>query len=111
MQKIQLCGVVATLVNFHTNSFETIRSKDNCQCQTDFKNGGLKENGGSEPVGCHLETCCMVTNRFGFIQTKHRNVATYKMENYIIFLCDQGKNKKIFIQIKLILIQSYNFCI
>ena len=85
-----MCGVVATLVNFNTNSFEN-SSCTNCQCQVDSEYGRQEKAGASVPTGDHLENCSVYKNRFGFIQTKKKNVATYTFENFILFLSDQGK--------------------
>ena len=85
-----MCGVVATLVNFNTNSFGT-SSCTNCQCQVDSEYGRQEKAGASVPAGGHLENCSVYKNRFGFIQTKKKNVATYTSENLILFLSNQGK--------------------
>ena len=85
-----MCGVVATLVNFNTNSFEN-SSCTNCQCQVDSEYGRQEKAGASVPAGGHLENCSVYKNRFGFIQTKKKNVATYTFENFILFLSDLGK--------------------
>lgn len=85
-----MCGVVATLVNFNTNSFGN-SSCTNCQCQVDSEYGRQEKAGASVPAGGHLENCSVYKNRFGFIQTKKKNVATYTFENFILFLSDQGK--------------------
>ncbi len=76
-----------TLVNFNTNSFGNI----SCHCQVDSEYGRQEKAGASVPAGGHLENCSVYKNRFGFIQTKKKNVATYTFENLILFLCDQGK--------------------
>jgi len=94
-----LCGVVATLVNFNTNSFGN-SSCTNCQCQVDSEYGRQEKAGASVPAGGHLENCSVYKNRFGFIQTKKKNVATYTFENFILFLSDQGKIKKSYTESK-----------
>lgn len=94
-----MCGVVATLVNFNTNSFEN-SSCTNCQCQVDSEYGRQEKAGASVPTGDHLENCSVYKNRFGFIQTKKKNVATYTFENFILFLSDQGKIKKSYTESK-----------